>query len=60
MYSLYLNGKFYGSGPLEYMNELIRDYVVICQMYGKKKVSFDIEEGFKFPLGQNKTSDKTV
>lgn len=45
-YTCYLNGKFYGYGPPEYMNELFRDYVVACQLYGKQEVSFDIVEGF--------------
>lgn len=35
-YYLYLNGKFYGSGPLYYMHELI-------DQYGKPSVEFSIE-----------------
>ena len=41
-YKCYLNGSLYGIGDLEYMNELFRDYVVICEMYGKTKCEFRI------------------
>lgn len=42
MYECYLNGKFYGSGNLEYMHELFKDYVVACQMYGKRECEFKV------------------
>jgi hypothetical protein len=45
MYKCYLNGKFYGSGDLEYMKELFVDYVVTCKMYGKSEVDFKIMRG---------------
>ena len=43
MYSCYLNGTLYGSGPLEYIHELFYDYVVLSQMYGKEECSFIIK-----------------
>lgn len=42
LYSCYLNGVFYGSGDLEYIHELFKDYVLICKMYGKKECEFKI------------------
>jgi hypothetical protein len=41
-YQLFLNGEFYGSGDLRYMNELISDYVVTCRLYGKDEVDFKV------------------
>ena len=41
-YVCYLNGKLYGMGDLEYMNELFKDYVVACQMHGNETVTFKI------------------
>jgi hypothetical protein len=41
-YKCYLNGKFYGSGPLAYMRELFVDYVILNQMYGRSEVDFKI------------------
>ncbi|ASB89252.1 MULTISPECIES: hypothetical protein [Bacillus] len=41
-YACFLNGKFYGAGNLEYMNELFRDYVVNSEMYGKGECAFRI------------------
>lgn len=41
-YVCFLNGKFYGAGDLEYMNDLFRDYVVISEMYGKDDCTFRI------------------
>lgn len=41
-YKCYLNGKFYGSGSLDYMHELFKDYVITCKMYGKKECDFKI------------------
>ncbi|MBG9882764.1 MULTISPECIES: hypothetical protein [Bacillus subtilis group] len=41
-YACFLNGKFYGAGNLEYMNELFRDYVVSSEMYGKDECVFRI------------------
>lgn len=42
VYKCYLNGSLYGSGNLDYMRELFVDYVVTCQMYGKKECDFKI------------------
>ena len=42
MYICYLNDKFYGTGSKEYMNELFKDYVVSCDMYGKYDCEFRI------------------
>lgn len=42
MYICFLNGEFYGGGNSEYMNELFRDYVVSCDMYGKYDCEFRI------------------
>jgi hypothetical protein len=41
-YRLFINGEFYGGGPLRYMHELIRDYVITNRMYGRKQVEFKI------------------
>lgn len=43
VFKLYLNGRFYGSGDLPYMNELIADYLVKNGMYGKDKMDFSVE-----------------
>lgn len=43
-YSMYLNGYFYGRGDLKYIEELIVDYVFICEMYGRKHCDIRIEE----------------
>lgn len=42
IYACFLNGKLYGTGDLEYMNELFRDYVVACEMYGRESCEFRI------------------
>jgi len=41
-YKCYLNGKFYGSGDLNYMRELFIDYVITHKMYNKNEVDFKI------------------
>jgi len=41
VYELYLNGSFYGCGPLFYMKELIMDYIQMG-LYGKDTVEFKI------------------
>jgi hypothetical protein len=41
-YACFLNGKFYGAGDIEYMNDLFRDYVVTSEMYGKDDCTFRI------------------
>lgn len=42
-YICYLNDKVYGMGSKEYMAELFKDYVVHCEMYGKKEVKFVVK-----------------
>lgn len=42
IYECHLNGKFYGKGDLDYMRELITDYMVTHDMYGHKEVNFKI------------------
>lgn len=42
MYILYLNGNPYGRGHLEYMMELINDYVITNKLYGYDEVEFHI------------------
>lgn len=42
IYACFLNGKLYGCGDVEYVNDLFRDYVVNCEMYGKDDCTFQI------------------
>lgn len=42
IYACFLNGKLYGCGGIEYMNDLFRDYVVNCEMCGKDDCTFRI------------------
>ncbi|WP_303984514.1 hypothetical protein [Niallia circulans] len=42
IYACFLNGKLYGKGDLAYMNDLFRDWVVDCEMYGKDDVTFRV------------------
>jgi len=46
MYFLYFIEKeglrFYGSGDMPYIMELLNDYLNTCRMYGKKEVDFKI------------------
>lgn len=42
MYELRLNGRFYGTGNLDYMNELIHDYLIVNELYGRDNCSFEI------------------
>ena len=42
MYELFLNGKFYGAGGVDYISQLINDYVVTCEMYGRKEVDLKV------------------
>ena len=42
MFTCYLNGEFYGSGDADYIRELFVDYVVTCEMYGRKECEFKI------------------
>ena len=46
LYTCYLNGHIYGRGSLEYMLELFKDYVVTCEMYGKKEVDIKIKRNW--------------
>ena len=43
-YRLFLNGQFYGSGKLDFMHELIKDYLITNEMYGKSECVFKIEQ----------------
>lgn len=43
IYNCYLNGSFYGRGSVDYMFELFQNYVLYCDMYGKKECVFKIE-----------------
>ena len=44
LYEFYLDDKFYGaSSDIEYMTELFKDYVEVCQMYGKDEVNIAIK-----------------
>lgn len=42
MYSLHLNGEYYGSGDLAYMMELIQDWVITHSLYGQSEANFKI------------------
>ncbi|MGZ9868219.1 hypothetical protein ACU3L3_07330 [Priestia endophytica] len=44
IYTMFVNGRFYGSGDLLYMKELFATYVVTCGMYDKDEVTFKIEK----------------
>lgn len=41
-YFLYLNDTIYGHGDLKYVHELIHNYVIIKELYGKEQVDFII------------------
>lgn len=43
-YILYLNGKHYGTGDLEYIHELITDYISRMESFGAEEVEFKIEK----------------
>ena len=43
LYLLELNGDVYGIGPYAYIEQLMRDYVVATDMYGKTGVEFTIK-----------------
>lgn len=34
--------EFYGSGDMKYLLELMNDYLVLCNMYGKESVEFKV------------------
>lgn len=42
VYALFLEGTLYGKGPLVYVHELLRDYIVVHELYGKEHVKADI------------------
>lgn len=42
LYALYLNGRIYGKGDWNYMQELMNDWVNDCDMYGEDNVEFKI------------------
>lgn len=41
-YKCYLNGVFYGSGNINHIHELFKDYVIASKMYSKKECVFRI------------------
>ncbi|PQZ64375.1 hypothetical protein CQ064_32695 [Bacillus sp. MYb78] len=41
-YRLYLDGEFYGEGDLDYIHQLITEYMLIRGIYSKEKVEFKI------------------
>lgn len=43
LYLLYLDGQLYGAGNGDYMVELIRDYIVGCELYGHKQADFTVK-----------------
>jgi hypothetical protein len=43
-YILYINDSPYGIGDLKYVHELIIDYLLNCNMYGKEQVKFEIKK----------------
>lgn len=43
-YRLYLNGDYYGFGPIDHINSLIRDYLVDFELYGREEVDFRVEK----------------
>ncbi|MED4172624.1 hypothetical protein P4631_09265 [Halalkalibacterium halodurans] len=42
LYTCYLNGSLCGTGPVEYVTELFRDYVETRGMYGQDEATFTI------------------
>lgn len=42
IYMCYLNGRLYGSGGLDYIHELFKDYFITCKMYGKSECDFKV------------------
>ncbi|WP_157861628.1 hypothetical protein [Bacillus mycoides] len=40
MFKLYINDKFYAMGSYEYLETVVRDWIINCEMYGKEKVTF--------------------
>ena len=45
IYLLYLNGELYGSGSLKHVNNLIKDYIVVSELYGHSSVTFTVIRG---------------
>jgi len=43
-YTLYIDGEFYGRGPLSYVQELIAQYTEVRAMYGRPSVTFKIDK----------------
>lgn len=59
IYECYLNGQLYGSGSLEYMNELFKDYVVTMKMYGKARVTFEVVQKYDHSNTMEGLDEKT-
>ena len=43
-YILFKDNELYGHGDLKHVNELIKDYVLTCELYGNDYVEFAIEK----------------
>ena len=44
LYALYLDGEFYGLGGYDYVQELLRDYIYIKNLYGKGEIKFKVRK----------------
>lgn len=44
IYELWKDENFYGRGRLDYMTELLKDWVETCEMYGKDYVKFEVKK----------------
>lgn len=42
IYMCYLNGSLYGSGDLDHIHELFKDYFITCKMYGRSECDFKV------------------
>lgn len=47
-YVLLLNDKVYGTGSIEHINELIREYLIVRKMYNKEVCNFKVMELNKY------------
>ncbi|MCA1021481.1 hypothetical protein [Halobacillus litoralis] len=56
IYSMYLNGKPYGSGNGAYMRELFSDRVFTNNLYGREEDTFKVVRG-SFSSHKNKQNE---
>lgn len=42
MYTVYLNNELYGSGDLNHVHELFKDYFITMDMYGNEEAEFKV------------------